>query len=277
MTRRVVLIMAAALWSLVAPELATAQLASASSVSAADRDALVALHVGRGGRPEDLDVLIRFANEAGAKGLPVRPLADKIREGVSKRAAPARIEAVLRQMAADLAAADQIARDWAPGSTPPARERAVTLLAEALGQGLTPEEARRGLTPEEARALGRHVQAATAPTVSVDLLANAAKGLAFIKDAQLPVPDGTVLVAEAARQGYRAYDLLDLGRQIKLRERDYQSGRATLAAVRDAVARGERPERIFRDERAGRVERPTDVRAPTRPERPVRPERVGRP
>jgi hypothetical protein len=258
--------------------LAAAPAASAQSMSDVDRDALLALHVSRGGRAGDLHGVITLANDAGARGLPVRPLTDKIREGVAKRAAPARIEAVIRQMAADLDAADRLAREWAPASNAPAREAAVTLLAEALGNGFTADDARRGLTPDEARELGRQAQPAGAPAVSADTLASAAKGLAFIKDAKLPVADGTVLVAEAARRGYRAYDLLDLGRQIKRRERDYQTGRATLRALRDAIVRGERPEQLFRHHRA-EVERPAAVRPvpPTRPDRPVRPEPPPRP
>lgn len=259
--------------------------AAAQAVSAADRDALVALHVGRGGRPGDLDQLIRLANEAGARGLPVRPLLDKIREGVSKRAHPARIEVVIRQMAADLDTATHLVREWTPEAAAPAREEAVTLLAEALGGTLAPDGARSGLTSDEARELGRELRAGSRVPPAPDALASAARGLAFIKDAHLSVSEGTALMAEAARQRFAAHDLLDLGRQIKLRERDYQRGRATLGALRDAIARGERPERIFREGRAGEIERPAAVRPqtperperPVRPEAPLRPERPGRP
>ena len=268
------MVLVVALCSLVAPYLAGAQ-----AVPPSDRDALVALHVSRGGRAGDLDGIIALADDAGAKGLPVRPLTDKIREGVSKRASPARIAAVIRQMAADLETADRITREWAPAASGAAREAAVTLLAEALGNGFTPDDVRRGLTPEEARELGRQAQPAGTPPAAPETLASAAKGLAFIKDAKLPVTEGTAVVAEAARRGYHAYDLLDLGRQIKRRERDYQTGRATLRALRDAIARGERPEQLFRDSRAGVVERPAAVRPvpPTRPERPLRPETPPRP
>jgi len=278
LVRRIAAI-AIAVAGLAAPDVAAAQL-----VSASERQALVALHVSRGGRPGDLDVLIALANDTGAKGLPVRPLTDKIREGVSKRADPKRIEVVIRQMAADLETADRLVREWAPDAGTPAREPAVTLLAEAFGGGLAPDDARRGVTPEEVRELVHQAQTTGRPSLPAGTLASAAKGLAFIKDAKLSVPEGTALVAEAARRGFRAHDLLDLGRQIKLRERDYQAGRATLRALRDAVARGERPEHLFRDGRAGTIERPptrpqTPDRAerPTRPDPPVRPERPGRP
>jgi hypothetical protein len=43
----------------------------------ADREALVRLRVDQGGRAEDVDALIRLADEAAAKGLPAGPLTNK--------------------------------------------------------------------------------------------------------------------------------------------------------------------------------------------------------
>ena len=260
--------------------------ASGQTVSAADREALVALHVSRGGQPSDLDDAIRLASEAGRKGLPLGPITDKIREGVAKRAAPARITLVVGELIGDLETADRLLREWAPQAARPARDAAATLLADALSHGVAVEDARVGVTADEARELARLLQPAGRAAAPLDLIASAAKALAFIKDAKLPAADGARLIADAARRGYGAYDLVDLGRQIKLRERDYQSGRATLVALREAIARGERPERLFRDHPA-RVERlptrPNDARPPApserpvRPDRPQRPDRVGRP
>jgi hypothetical protein len=96
----------------------------------------------------------------------------------------------------------------------------------------------------------------------------------FIKDARLPVGDGTRVVAEAARQGVRPAELLDLGREIKQRERIYQQDLMALRALGDAIARGERPERLFP---VDRVERPAAVRPEAPAERPVRPEPAARP
>ncbi len=258
--------------------LGAARLAAAQALAAADREALVALHVSRGGRAGDLDPLIAVVNEAGGKGLPIRPLADKIREGVSKRAQPARIEQVVRQMAADLDVARGLVREWTPDDDR-TRQDVVVLLGEALSGPLTPDTERRGLTADEARELGRQMRAARSG-LPADAIAHGARGLAFIKDAGLPVADGTALMTEAARRGFRDSDLLDLGRHVKLREREYQSGRATLGALRDAVARGERPERLFRErpERpAARPQAPDRPERPVRPEAPARPERPGRP
>ena len=244
---------------------------SAQSVTASERDALVQLRVDRGGRAEDVDPLIRLANEAGAKGLPVRPLTSKIREGFSKRVEQALLESVVRQLAGHLETANGLIRETASGAE---REAAVTLLADAL---------ERGVTSEEVGNLQRQSQASGKPAVSPEGLAAASKGLSLIKESKLPAADGTAVMVEALRQGYRSHEMLDLGLQIKRRERDYREGRASLLALRDAIARGTRPERLFTDSRPT-VERPAATRPDAtgttrdraRPtERPTRPERPG--
>ncbi|HLG54170.1 MAG TPA: hypothetical protein VI485_02490 [Vicinamibacterales bacterium] len=242
-----------------------ADLCAAQSVSVSERDALVRLRVDRGGQASDVDALIRVADESAARGLPSAPLTNKIREGLAKGADPKRIDAVIRQMATHLETADQLVREVDATASGAGREASVTLLAESFGGGLTPGDVRE---------LRRLAQPSGKPPLSLEGLASAAKGLSFIREARLPVTEGTAVVAEAVRQGFRAHEVLDLGREIKRRERDYQAGRATLRALRDAIARGDRPEQLFRDTRTDAVERP----AATRPEAPVeQPERPGRP
>lgn len=244
---------------------------SAQSITAAERDALVRLRVDRGGRAEDVDPLVRLANEAGAKGLPTKPLVSKIREGISKRHEPAQIESVVRQMTAYLETASSFFRESARSAE---RDAAVTDLADVFG---------RGVMPDEVGALQREAQVSGTAPVSPDSLAGAAKGLSSIKEAKLPAEEGTAVMVEALRQGYRPNDMVDLGREIKRRERDYREGRASLTALRDAIARGTRRDRLFTDGRRG-VERPAATRpdptGTTRdrvqpPERPTRPERPG--
>ena len=228
----------------VAPEL------RAQSVSASDRAALA-----------------RIADDAAAKGLPSAPLTNKIQEGIAKGADARRIEQVVRQMAVDLETSAQLLRELDPAATGSARDAAVTLLAESLGSGVTPNDVRE---------LHRQSQTTGKPPLSGETVASAAKGLSLIGEARLPVGEGTSVVAEAVRQGFHPQEVLDLGREIKRRERDFLAGRATLRAVRDAIARGDRPEQIFRDSRPEPVERPAATR-PATPERPARPERPERP
>jgi len=203
-----------------------------------------------------MDDLIRQADAAGAKGLPVAPLRNKIREGFAKGHNPKQIEAAVNQIASNLEAADGIVREVEPGAAAAARESAVTLLADALFSGLTADETRE---------LQRQAQA----TSSQDL-AGAAKGLAFIKEARLPVNEGTAVMSEAVRQKFRAYEMQDLGREIKRREADYRSGRASLRSLRDAIARGTRPETILRDSRTAVPERPAASRPDATSDRPER-------
>ena len=103
------------------------------------------------------------------------------------------------------------------------------------------------MSANDIRELRRQTQAADKPAVSSEAIASAAKGLSYIRDAKLPVSDGTGVVAAAVRQGFRSHEVLDLGREIKRRERDFVAGRSTLSEVRDAITRGERPEQFFRD------------------------------
>ena len=244
------------LCGLAAPALSAAQSASASAREALDR--LVA--------------------EAGAKGLPAAPLTNKIQEGFAKGADLKRIELVVRQMAANLETADRLVREIEPASAGASREASVTLLAESLGSGVTPDEVR------ELRQVAQATSTTGKPPMSADAVASAAKGLSFIKEARLPVPEGTAVIAEAVKRGFRSPEILDLGREVKRREGDYRAGRASLRALRDAIARGDRPEQLFRGSRAETVERPAATRPETpvdrpaaRPEAPQRPERPERP
>jgi hypothetical protein len=209
------------------------------------------------------DGLVRQAEAAGAKGLPVGPLMNKIREGVAKKHDAARIELVLTQMVANMESADGIVREVEPGAAGTARDNAITLLSDALFSGLTADEIRE---------LQRQVQ-----TRAAQDLAGAARGLAYVKEAMLPVNDGTGVMVEAVRHKFRAYEMLDLGREIKRREADYRSGRASLRALRDAIARGTRPDVLLRDSRAVVVERPAVTRPDARTDRPDRTVPVDRP
>src|SRR5262249_53130237 len=96
--------------------------------------------------------------------------------------------------------------------------------------------------------------------------------------------------AEAVKQGYRSAEILSLAREVRRHEADYRAGRASLTALRDAIARGNRPEQLFRDAPTPRVERPATAPRPDapvegpaarpdsqRPEQPRRPENVDRP
>ncbi len=260
-------LMARALAMIVPVWLTASGVCAAQPVTASDRDALVRLRVERGGRAEDLDALIRLAEEAGAKGLPTSPVTNKIREGLAKGHDPKRIEPVVRQMVAHLESAALLLRDIA---APRATESSVPLLAEAIGSGVTPDAVRE---------LNRLANAASkgAGPLSADLLSSAAKGLSFIAQARLSLAEGTAVMAEALGRGFRAHEMLDLGREVKRRDADFLAGRASLRALGAAIARGARPDQLFPARRPDAVDRPAvrpdaPVDRPTRPEPPHRPE-----
>jgi hypothetical protein len=242
---------------------------TAQGLSAAEREALIQLYADRGGPADDIDALLGPVDEAGTKGLPVTPLTSKIREGLAKGVPPARIIPVVRQLVTHLESADILVREVQPDSDPIGREGAVTLLAESIGGGVT---------PEEVRAIVRQAEQDGGVQLSPEALASAAKSLSFIKEASLSADDGTTVVVEAARRGYRNEEMLDLGREVKRRERDFHDGRATLRELRDAIARGDRVDQLFRT-RPDEVPRPPATRpeTPVRPEAPERPQPVERP
>lgn len=198
-------------------------------------------------------------------------MTNKIREGLAKGADPKRIELVIRQMATHLETADRLMREMEPSSGGADRAASVTLLAESLGGGVISDEVRE---------LRRLAQPSGKAPMSADGVASAAKALSSIKEARLPVAEGTAVIAEAVRQGFRSYQILDLGREIKRREGDYRAGRASLRTLREAIARGDRPAQLFRDNRTGTADRPATVDRPatTRPDTPAdRQDRPGRP
>lgn len=244
---------------------------AAQAVSPAEREALVRLRISQGGLAEEVDGIVRHAEEAATKGLPVMPLTNKIREGLAKGVSPDRIEAVVRRMAFDLETADRLLRELQPTVAVGDGDTSVLLLAEALGGGVT---------PEEVDVLHQQAQASDPAPLSANRLGGAAKGLSLIKEAGLPLTEGTAVMAEAVKQGFRSFEMLDLGREIKRRERDYREGRESLLGLRDEIARGERPDSLFYDARPTIIEPPSTTRpdrAVTRPESIDRPDRQDRP
>ena len=214
----------------------------AESLSPQDREEINRLRTAQGHSPEDINPLLEQVNKAGERGLPVEPLANKVKEGLAKGIEPKRIDPVLRQMTSRLESAHEVleeakGRGMAEGS----RQRALETMAEAFARGATVDEVRElsRLSQE-----GRH-------KATQEELAAGAKSLAVMKEGRIPSKDGTVLVGEGIKQGYRSSELLDLGREVKRRGSDFEEGRASLQTLRDKVSKGERSDRLFRDDHSG--------------------------
>jgi hypothetical protein len=213
----------------------------ADSLSNQDREEIDRLRAAQGHSAEEVNQLVEQVTKAGEKGLPTEPLANKVKEGLAKGVEPKRIDPVLRQLVTHLESAQEILQESTTkgmvDSTQGNRQRALEGVAEALS---------RGATAEEVRELARTAQG-TGSKVSQESLASGAKSLAILKEAKVPTKDGTALVAEGLRQGFRSTELTDLAREIKRRGPEFQQGRMSLQNVRDQVSKGQRADRIFHD------------------------------
>jgi hypothetical protein len=233
-------------------------------VSTADRADIVRLAQARGAGEADVQPLLQEVDRAVQRSLPSAPLVNKVKEGLAKGFPPARVLTVLRDFVANM----DTARDML-GNVPDesARLRATIVLTEALSRGMTRAEfdELRRLTEQNGAAQGG------------DRLALGARTWAALKEAGFPGSTALPLVAEAVRQGFRDADLLALAREATTRRQELSA--SDLTALREAVRRGERPERLFPPREAPetpertRTERPAAT--PTRPEaqRPERPAR----
>jgi hypothetical protein len=224
----------------------------AEPLSQSDVEEIVRLRTSRGGAAADVAALIEQAAKAGERGLPADVLANKIKEGLAKGVEPKRIEPVLGQLIGHLDRAQEVFKEAAnrglaePGPGP--RTRAVETLAEALA---------RGVTSEEIRDLERQARQSQ-QRLTPEGLAAGAKGLALIKEGGLSTSDGRALVGDAMQRGVRSAELVDLAREIKRRGSDFQSGRLRVQSVREAIARGDRLDQVFRDDRGDRGSRSGD-------------------
>ena len=230
--------------------------AVAAEVGPKDREDILRLAKARGRSAADAEALVEEVDRASARGLPQPPLVNKLKEGLAKGIPPARVQAVLRDLAGRLDRARELlgeSRD-ASGSS-----RAIEVLADALG---------RGLTAEDVREIERQLRGGGSRP-DTEILAFGAKSWALMREAGVDPQDGLSLLVEAVRQGYRAMDLLTLARELGRHRAELSRGQMNLEAVRESIRRGDPPERLFptRDDR----ERPDRI-PPERPTR-VRPER----
>jgi hypothetical protein len=211
----------------------------AESLSLQDREEINRLRTAQGHSPEDINPLLDQVNKAGERGLPVEFLANKVKEGLAKGIEPKRIDPVLRQMTSRLESAHEVLEEAkGRGMSEGNRQRALETMAEAFA---------RGATVDEVRELSRLSQDGRHKATQEELAAGA-KGLAVMKEGRIPSKEGTALVSEGIKQGYRSAELLDLSREVKRRGSDFEEGRASLKALREQVSRGERSDRLFKDD-----------------------------
>ena len=211
----------------------------AEPISVQDRQAITRLGSAQGRSENEITPLLDHVSKAGERGLPTESLLNKMREGLAKGVEPKRIDPVLRQMTSRLESAHEVLEEAkSRGLSEGNRQRAIETMAEALS---------RGATVDEVRELSRFSQEGRHKATQEELAAGA-KGLAVMKEGRIPSKDGTALVGEGIKQGYRSSELLDLGREVKRRGSDFEEGRASIKALREQVSRGERSDRLFKDD-----------------------------
>lgn len=216
--------------------------ALAEPLTAHDREEVNRIGSAQGRSAGEINPLLDQVSKAGERGLPTESLLNKVKEGLAKGVEPTRIEPVLQQMTSRLESAREVLEEAkARGMEEGNRQRALETMAEALGRGATKDEVRElsRLSQE-----GRH-------RATQEELAAGAKGLAVMKEGRISSKEGTALVGEGIRQGYRASELLDLGREVKRRGSDFEEGRASLQQLREQVSRGARSDKLFREDRSG--------------------------
>ena len=175
--------------------------ARADSISMQDREEIARLRSARGFAAEEISPLLEQVNNAGARGIPAEPLANKVKEGLAKGVDPKRIDPVLRQMVTHFESAQEALREAeARGVAEGNRRVAVETLAEAFS---------RGATADEVRELARLSQDGK-QKVTQESLAAGAKSLAVMKEAKISSKDSAALIGEGIRQGYKPSELLDL-------------------------------------------------------------------
>lgn len=210
----------------------------AEPLSVQDREAITRFGLAQGRSANEIAPLLEQVNKVGERGLPTESLLNKVKEGLAKGVEPKRIDPVLRQMTSRLESAHEVLEEVkGHGIAEGNRQRALETLAEAFARGATVDEVRElsRLSQE-----GRH-------KATQEELAAGAKGLAVMKEGRIPSKEGTALIGEGIKQGYRPSELLGLSREVKRRGSDFEEGRASLKAIREQVSRGERSDRLFKD------------------------------
>jgi hypothetical protein len=214
-----------------------------------------------GRSPDEVAPLMAIVREASGRGLPQELLENKVKEGLAKGIEPARIEHVLRAMIGRLDAAHGLLKELAitPDMRDPRSRRGLHVLSEVLG---------RRVSADEVRAIDRAAREGGQP-LDAERLAYGARLLAILKDSGV---DGTRLVGEGLRQGYRPGELLHLGRELR-HNRELFGNAARLEQLQRDIEHRRPIEDIIEEIRQERFE----AGLPDRPAPPRRPRRFGRP
>ena len=228
---------------------------------------LIQRGVGRGIQPAELVGLLDVVVQAKRQDLPVRPILDKVKEGLAKRVPPARIAGVASRLSGELATArDLIRRAEREGirvETAGERQRAMEAVAEAFGKGVPLKE-----MEDLSRQVARSREAAT-----MSRLEAGAQATADLVSMGLSPRDASETVGAALSRGLSRRDIERLRERLGQEMKRGGSAEEGAKQLREEI-RFERPEKA---EKLEKVEKPEKTEKPEKIEKPEKPPNVERP
>ena len=247
------------------PPAAVAQALERSSLSASER-AEIAERVREAARagipPEDVEIIIGRGLDRGVdaatlgsfldtavrtkqQGLPVRPVLDRVQQGLSKNVPPARIDAASKRLAGGLEKARPLVDGLLQGGMAPgsgdAREAALESVARAEEQSV-PDSVLRA-TGEKVRAQGQ----------TLTQFERTVRTLTFLNEAGMPSEAASRVVQRGVEHGFTERDFGKLERNVNEMVRQGRSMDEIVSAAEREIreSRGGAPESRGRDRTGG--------------------------
>src|SRR2546425_472169 len=227
---------------------------------------LIQRGVGRGIQPAELVGLLDVVVRAKRQDLPVRPVLDKVKEGLAKRVPPTRIAEVASRLSGELATSRELVRraerEGIRVEAAGDRERATQAVAAALGKGAPPKE-----MTDLSRQVARSGERATMSRLEVG-----AQTTGDLVSMGLSPRDASETVGAALSRGLSRHDVERLRERLGQELKRGGSAEEGATRLREAI-RSERPEKTEKLEKTEKTEKPEKME---KPEKPPKVERPGR-
>lgn len=177
-----------------------------AGIPAEDVEIIIGRGLERGADAATLGSFLETAVRTKQQGLPVRPVLDRIEQGLSKGVPPERIDAAGKRLADVLAKAkpmvDGLLQNGLPPGTSGAKDAAIESVARAAEQGLS-AETMQGLG-EKVRAQGQ----------SLDQFERAVRTLSFLKGSGMQADAAERIVQAGIERGLTEHDYGRLERKV---------------------------------------------------------------
>jgi len=204
-----------------------------AGVSEGDVAELIRRGLDRGVRAEELVRLFEVVTEARRHNLPMRPVLDKVKEGLAKRVPPERIVSAASRISRELATAHELIqraeRQGVRVEKARTREKAVEAVADALARGVSPSDVER---------LSRHVAGASRGAEAMALLDEGVEVTADLVSMGLSPQDAVETVAAAISQGLNRHDVKRLRKGLARELKDGASPAEGAQRLREEIRSG---------------------------------------